>query len=90
VVKAHGGTSHPGQSANAAPPLASPHFPCIAAVERLGSRIARAWADEGDDMAKGMNKRKEVKKPKKEAAKPAVSVASSNAKVTINPGKAKD
>jgi hypothetical protein len=41
-------------------------------------------------MAKGMNKRKEVKKPKKEAAKPAVSVASSNAKVTINPGKPKE
>ena len=29
-------------------------------------------------------------KPKKEAAKPAVSVASTNAKVTISPGKAKD
>jgi hypothetical protein len=41
-------------------------------------------------MAKGMNKRKEVKKPKKEAAKPAVSVSSTNAKVTISPGKAKD
>jgi hypothetical protein len=41
-------------------------------------------------MAKGMNKRKEVKKPKKEAAKPAVGVASTNAKVTISPGKAKD
>jgi hypothetical protein len=44
----------------------------------------------GTDMAKGMNKRKEVKKPKKEAAKPAVSVASSAAKVTISPGKPKD
>jgi hypothetical protein len=41
-------------------------------------------------MAKGMNKRKEVKKPKKEAAKPVVSVASTNAKVTISPGKSKD
>jgi hypothetical protein len=44
----------------------------------------------GMDMAKGMNKRKEVKKPKKEAAKAPVSVASSNAKVTISPGKPKD
>lgn len=44
----------------------------------------------GKAMAKGMNKRKEVKKPKKEAAKPAVSVASSNAKVSISPAKAKD
>jgi hypothetical protein len=41
-------------------------------------------------MAKGMNKRKETKKPKKEAAKPAVSVASTNAKVTISPGKPKE
>ena len=41
-------------------------------------------------MAKGMNKRKEVKKPKKEAAKPVVSVASTNAKVTISSGKPKD
>jgi hypothetical protein len=41
-------------------------------------------------MAKGMNKRKETKKPKKEAAKPAVAVSSSNAKVTISPGKSKD
>jgi hypothetical protein len=41
-------------------------------------------------MAKGMNKRKEVKKPKKETAKPAVSVASTNARVTISPGKPKD
>jgi len=41
-------------------------------------------------MAKGMNKRKEVKKPKKEAAKPATSVASSNAKVSIPAAKSKD
>jgi hypothetical protein len=41
-------------------------------------------------MAKGMNKRKEVKKPKKEAVKGPVSVASTNAKVTIAPSKAKD
>lgn len=41
-------------------------------------------------MAKGMNKRKETKKPKKEAAKPAVAVTSGTSKVTINPGKAKD
>jgi hypothetical protein len=41
-------------------------------------------------MAKGMNKRKEVKKPKKEAAKAPVSVASTNAKVTISAGKPKD
>ena len=41
-------------------------------------------------MATGMNKRKEVKKPKKEAAKPAVSVVSSNAKVTLSPAKPKD
>ena len=49
-----------------------------------------AGTTKGTVMAKGMNKRKEVKKPKKEAAKPAVSVASSNAKVTISPGKPKD
>lgn len=41
-------------------------------------------------MAKGMNKRKEVKKPKKEVAKPAVSVASTNSKVTISTGKPKE
>jgi hypothetical protein len=41
-------------------------------------------------MAKGMNKRKEVKKPKKEAAKPPVAVASSNAKVTISAAKPKE
>lgn len=38
-------------------------------------------------MAKGMNKRKETKKPKKEAAKAPVKVGSSNAKVTITPAK---
>lgn len=41
-------------------------------------------------MAKGMNKRKEVKKPKKEAAKPVVAVASTNAKVNISTGKPKE
>jgi hypothetical protein len=41
-------------------------------------------------MAKGMNKRKETKKPKKEAAKPAVAVGSGAAKVTINPAKPKE
>jgi hypothetical protein len=41
-------------------------------------------------MAKGMNKRKEVKKPKKEAPKAAVKVSSTNAKVTISPGKEKE
>jgi hypothetical protein len=41
-------------------------------------------------MAKGMNKRKETKKPKKEAAKAPVSVASTNARVTIAPAKPKD
>jgi hypothetical protein len=41
-------------------------------------------------MAKGMNKRKEVKKPKKEKAKPAVSVASSKSSVEISSGKSKD
>jgi hypothetical protein len=41
-------------------------------------------------MAKGMNKRKEVKKPKKEAAKAPVSVSSTNAKVTISSGKPKE
>jgi hypothetical protein len=62
---------------------------------RHGARIgaqARTGPSRGRNpaMAKGMNKRKEVKKPKKEAAKPAVSVSSTNAKVTINPGKPKD
>jgi hypothetical protein len=60
-----------------------------------GARIARQArtgpkAKGNPAMAKGMNKRKEVKKPKKEAAKPAISVSSTNAKVTINPGKPKD
>ena len=41
-------------------------------------------------MAKGMNKRKEVKKAKKEAPKAPVKVSSTNTKVTINPGKPKD
>jgi hypothetical protein len=41
-------------------------------------------------MAKGMNKRKETKKPKKEAVKPAVSVAPTKDKVTIAPAKAKE
>jgi hypothetical protein len=41
-------------------------------------------------MAKGMNKRKEVKKPKKDAAKAPVSVSSSNAKVNIAPAKPKE
>jgi hypothetical protein len=41
-------------------------------------------------MAKGMNKRKEVKKPKKEAPKAPVKVSSSNAKVTIAPAKPND
>jgi hypothetical protein len=57
---------------------------------RVEFGIALSGQAKGNDMAKGMNKRKEVKKPKKEAAKPAVSVASTNAKVTINPGKPKD
>lgn len=39
-------------------------------------------------MAKGMNKRKEVKKPKKEKAKPGVATAST--KVQISAGKDKD
>ena len=41
-------------------------------------------------MAKGMNKRKEVKKAKKEAAKPAVAVASTKAGVNISTGKPKE
>lgn len=41
-------------------------------------------------MAKGMNKRKETKKPKKEVAKAPVAVASTNAKVTINTAKPKE
>ncbi len=41
-------------------------------------------------MAKGMNKRKEVKKPKKEAAKAPIKVSSTNAKVTISAGKPKE
>lgn len=41
-------------------------------------------------MAKGMNKRKETKKPKKEAAKPAVTVASTNAKTPVPASRQKD
>jgi hypothetical protein len=59
--------------------------------DRVGLKVHQGHHQkETTAMAKGMNKRKEVKKPKKEAAKPAVSVASSNAKVTISPGKSKD
>lgn len=66
-------------------------------VQKLGqaAKVAKAahtgpTSRRNPAMAKGMNKRKEVKKPKKEVAKPAVSVASTNSKVTISPGKAKD
>jgi hypothetical protein len=41
-------------------------------------------------MAKGMNRRKETKKPKKEAAKPAAPAVSGSAKVTISPAKPKE
>ena len=41
-------------------------------------------------MAKGMNKRKEVKKAKKEPAKPAVAVASTKAGVNISTGMPKE
>ena len=41
-------------------------------------------------MAKGMNKRKEVKKPKKEAPKAPVKVSSTNARVTISQAKPRD
>ena len=64
-------------------------------IPRLGTMVwqgpARADSQgRGKAMAKGMNKRKEVKKPKKEAAKAPVAVSSSTAKVTISPGKPKD
>ena len=41
-------------------------------------------------MAKGMNKRKEAKKPKKEKAKPAVTTPSTKNAVHIDGGKSKD
>ncbi len=42
-------------------------------------------------MAKGMNKRKEVKKPKKEKAKEAITVTTgSKSSVDISSGKSKD
>jgi hypothetical protein len=64
-------------------------------VQRPGERITvdhrpQGASRKGPAMAKGMNKRKEVKKPKKEAAKAPVKVSSSNTKVTISPGKDKD
>lgn len=41
-------------------------------------------------MAKGLNKRKEVKKPKKEAAKAPAAASSATAKVAINTTKPKE
>ncbi|MBN8630076.1 MAG: hypothetical protein J0L76_04385 [Rhodobacterales bacterium] len=41
-------------------------------------------------MAKGLNKRKEVKKPKKETAKAPAPGSSANAKVAINTTKPKE
>ena len=41
-------------------------------------------------MAKGMNKRKEVKKPKKEAPKQAVATASTKGDVSLSSQKSKD
>ena len=41
-------------------------------------------------MAKGMNKRKEVKKPKKEAAKATTSIAVASTKGELNVNKSKD
>ena len=43
-----------------------------------------------NDMAKGMNKRKEVKKPKKEAAKATTSIAVASSKGGLNVNKPKD
>jgi hypothetical protein len=44
----------------------------------------------GIAMAKGMNKRKETKKPKKEAAKAPVKVTSGTGKVNVSTEKPKD
>lgn len=64
--------------------------PCIPAPAGIALRQA-IRAGQGDTVvAKGMNKRKEVKKPKKEAAKAPVKVSSTNAKVTISAGKPKE
>ena len=41
-------------------------------------------------MAKGMNKRKEVKKPKKEAAKPTTLIAVAISKGELNVNKSKE
>lgn len=57
---------------------------------RLGSALGHPGRQGKAVMAKGMNKRKEVKKPKKEAPKAPVKVSSSNARVTISPAKPKD
>jgi hypothetical protein len=72
--------------------LASPGAigPCNRPRGSLGFGTAIRAGQGETVMAKGMNKRKEVKKPKKEAAKALVKVASSNAKVTISPAKPKE
>jgi hypothetical protein len=57
---------------------------------RLGSTLGHPGRRGETAMAKGMNKRKEVKKPKKEAPKAPVKVSSTNAKVTISQPKPKD
>ena len=52
------------------------------------SRVFRAL--QGDTMAKGMNKRKDVKKPKKEVAKPATTIAVASSKGGLNVNKPKE
>lgn len=48
------------------------------------------WPVKEDKMAKGMNSRKEVKKPKKEKAKPAIATPSTKNSVSISTAKAKE
>ena len=52
------------------------------------SRATRA--QQGNDMAKGMNKRKDVKKPKKEAAKAVTTIAVASSKGGLNVNKPKE
>ena len=53
--------------------------------------VAKRMAQKERIMAKGMNKQgKNVKKPKKEVAKPAIVSASTKGAVVINGGKSKD
>ena len=62
----------------------------LAPAKGLHSPIGATLRPQENDMAKGMNKRKEVKKPKKEAAKATTSIAVASTKGGLNVNKPKE